>query len=149
MFGCLIKHIKSSLERSARKTNHSALGGCKMKSKPIIAMAVSLIVYQYIGSQGLASASSAGSGPAGNAQASNLFSSEELDNLLAPIALFPDPLLAQMLPAATFVDQIIQASQWLRANNNPAGINNQPWDTSVKALAGFPDVLLKMSSNLD
>src|SRR5215469_4751466 len=131
------------------KTNHSALGGCKMKSKPIIAMAISLIAYQCIGSQGLASASSAGSSPAGNAQASNLFSSEELDNLLAPIALFPDPLLAQILPASTFADQVTQAAQWLRANNDPSQIDDQQWDVSVKAVAHYPEILYKMSDQPD
>ena len=126
----------------------NALGrGCKMKSKPIIAIAISLIVYQYIGSQGLAIGSSAAN--AGYAQASNLFSSDELDNLLAPIALYPDPLLAQMLPAATFVDQITQAAQWLRANNDPSQIDNQSLDMSVKSVAHYPEVLYKMSDQPD
>ena len=118
-----------------------------MKSKLIIAITVLVIAYPSTLTRGIAATDPHAVGSGNSAQV--LFSADDLDNLLAPIALYPDPLLAQLLPAATFVDQIIQASQWLRANNNPAGINNQPWDTSVKALAGFPDVLLKMSSNLD
>src|SRR6185295_18417894 len=53
-------------------------------------------------------------------------SAEQMDNLLAPIALYPDPLLAQVFPASTFVDQIDQAARWLRSNNNnPAKIDSQ------------------------
>jgi len=62
-------------------------------------------------------------------------SAEQMDNLLAPIALYPDPLLAQVFPASTFVDQIDQAARWLRSNNNnPAKIDSQNWDVSVKSV---------------
>ena len=80
---------------------------------------------------------------------SELFSADQLDNLLAPIALYPDPLLAQVLPASTFVDQIDEASRWLRANNDPNGIDAQPWDVSVKSVAHYPSVLYMMSSKID
>src|SRR5262249_44430659 len=106
-----------------------------MKSKLIVAMAILVIAYPYILTRGgAADAWAAGSR---NSAQNTGFSAQELDNLLAPIALYPDPLLAQILPAATFVDQIQQASAWLRANNDPSQINNQPWDSSVKAVAGF------------
>src|SRR5262249_22663557 len=82
-------------------------------------------------------------------QSTGSFSADELDNLLAPIALYPDPLLAQILPASTFVDQIEQAAAWVKANNNLAQVNNQPWDSSVKALAGFPGILSRMNDHLD
>ncbi len=78
-----------------------------------------------------------------------LFSPDQLDNLLAPIALYPDPLLAQVLPASTFVDQIDEAGRWLRANNDPNGIDYQPWDVSVKAVAHYPSVLYMMSDKID
>ena len=80
---------------------------------------------------------------------SELFSADQLDNLLAPIALYPDPLLAQVLLASTFVDQIDEASRWLRANNDPNGIDNAPWDVSVKAVAHYPSVLYMMSDKID
>jgi hypothetical protein len=80
---------------------------------------------------------------------SALFSADQLDNLLAPIALYPDPLLAQVLLAATFVDQIDEASRWLRANNDPNEIDNAPWDVSVKAVAHYPSVLYMMSDKID
>ncbi len=80
---------------------------------------------------------------------SELFSPDQLDNLLAPIALYPDPLLAQILLAATFVDQVDEASRWLRASNNANAIDAQPWDVSVKAVAHYPTVLYMMSDQLD
>jgi hypothetical protein len=78
-----------------------------------------------------------------------MFSPEQLDNLLAPIALYPDPLLAQVLLAATFVDQVDEAARWMRAYNNPSAIDDQPWDVSVKAVAHYPSVLYMMSDQLD
>jgi len=77
------------------------------------------------------------------------FSPEQLDNLLAPIALYPDPLLAQVLTASTFPDQIDEAARFVRANADPAYVDSQPWDVSVKAVAHYPDVLNKMDGDLD
>ncbi len=76
------------------------------------------------------------------------YTAEQLDNLLAPIALYPDPLLAQVLVAATFVDQIDVAARWVRAFGQ-SGIENEPWDVSVKAVAHYPTVLSMMADNLD
>ena len=83
------------------------------------------------------------------------FTREELEKLLAPIALYPDPLLAQMLPASAYPVQIVQAQRWLDKNkalvakNDYSGIDNQNWDPAVKALARFPDVIKLMSADLD
>ena len=83
------------------------------------------------------------------------FSRDELEKLLAPIALYPDPLLAQMLPASAYPVQIVQAQRWLDKNkalvakNDYSGIDNQNWDPAVKALARFPDVIKTMSADLD
>src|SRR5262245_47939913 len=120
-----------------------------MRTKLVTAMAISLVVYPYILTQSTGAAKGVWEGSASYQQTANLFSANELDNLFAPIALYPDPLLAQMLPAATFVDQISQAAQWLRTNNNTAQIDNQPWDVSVKSIAHYPDVLYKMSGQMD
>ena len=77
-------------------------------------------------------------------------SAEQMDNLLAPIALYPDPLLAQVFPASTFVEQIDQAARWLRSNNNnPAKIDSQTWDVSVKSVGHYPQVVYMMSDKLD
>jgi hypothetical protein len=77
------------------------------------------------------------------------FSPDQLDNLLAPIALYPDPLLAQVLVAATFPDQIDEASRFVRDDPNPDDVDGQPWDVSVKAVAHYPQVLEMMADKLD
>ena len=77
------------------------------------------------------------------------FTSDQLDNLLAPIALYPDPLLAQILPAATFPDQIDEAARLCRAGTTPDDIDMQPWDVSVKAVAHYLSVLYSMADSLD
>ncbi len=77
-------------------------------------------------------------------------SAEQIDNLLAPIALYPDPLIAQMLPASTYVDEIDKAARYLRANNNQTtGVDNQIWDVSVRSIAHYPQVVYTMSEKLD
>ncbi len=79
----------------------------------------------------------------------NSFSPDQLDNLLAPVALYPDPLLAQLLVAATFPDEIDEAARFLRADPDAEGIDAQPWDVSVKAVAHYPEVLSWMADSLD
>lgn len=96
-----------------------------------------------------ASPRSAAPKPAAAPQGSAL-SAEQMDNLLAPIALYPDPLLAQVFPASTFVDQIEQAARWLRGNNNSSnGVDNQQWDVAVKSVTHYPQVVYMMSDKLD
>lgn len=74
------------------------------------------------------------------------YSSAELDELLGPIALYPDPLIAQILPAATYIDEL-ETAYYSRV---PAGsIDYQPWDTSVRAVAHYPSVLRMMATNPD
>ena len=81
-------------------------------------------------------------------------SPEQLQQLVAPIALYPDSLVAQVLAAATFPEQVVEADRWLQANPGLHGdalaqaVSAQPWDDSVKALTAFPDVLGNMDRNL-
>ena len=81
-------------------------------------------------------------------------SPDELQQLVAPIALYPDALVAQVLAAATFPDQVAFAASWLQQNGNLTGTNlmqavdAQQWDPSVKALTQFPSVLGNLASNL-
>lgn len=79
----------------------------------------------------------------------SLFTPDELDDLLAPIALYPDPLIAQILPAATFIDQIDEATRYVRQYGNSARIDDKPWDVSVKAIAHYPTVLFMMDQKYD
>src|SRR5271167_915420 len=79
---------------------------------------------------------------------------DELQSLVAPIALYPDALVAQILSAATFPDQVAIASYWIEQNKNLTGsalttaVDKQTWDPSVKALTEFPSVLNNMAQNL-
>jgi hypothetical protein len=85
--------------------------------------------------------------PANVAQTEQL-TPEQIDALLAPIALYPDPLVAIILPAATFPTDVVMAARYLNAGGDPAAIDDQTWDDSVKALARYPDVLKWMDQNL-
>ena len=77
----------------------------------------------------------------------------QLDQLMAPIALYPDSLVAQVLTASTFADQVNDADNWIHQNGGmpPAqlaeAVNSMPWDPSVKAVAEFPAVLDNMARN--
>ena len=81
-------------------------------------------------------------------------SPQELDQLVAPIALYPDELVAQILAAATYPAEVVEAERWMQANAGLKGdalanaANTQPWDNSVKALVQFPPVLAMMDKNL-
>lgn len=76
------------------------------------------------------------------------FSPEQLDNLLSPIALYPDPLLAQVFIASTFPDQIEEAARYVRAYGQN-GVDDQDWDVSVKAVAHYPTVVGMMADKID
>ena len=83
------------------------------------------------------------------------FKPEELDQMLAPIALYPDALLAQVLMASTYPLEIVVADRWVKQNKNlkgdalTAALEKQNWDPSIKSLVNFPQVLTMMSEKLD
>ncbi len=72
----------------------------------------------------------------------------DMDKLAQPIALYPDPLVAEILPAATLPSQIVMADRYLQSGGDPNLIDQQPWDSSVRAVAHYPDVLKMMDQNL-
>ena len=84
-----------------------------------------------------------------------MFGQEELDQMLAPIALYPDDLLVQVLMAATYPLEVVQAFRWVQANPNlkgndlAAALEQQDWDPSVKSLLNFPSVLQMMNDQLE
>jgi hypothetical protein len=94
--------------------------------------------------------------PAQDSQASTYTQQtpEQLQQLVAPIALYPDSLVAQILAASTFPEQVVEADRWVQAHPDLKGdalaqaVDQQPWDPSVKALAAFPSVLGNMDKNL-
>src|SRR5882757_9192377 len=81
-------------------------------------------------------------------------SPQELQQLVAPIALYPDALIAQILAASTYPTEIVEADRWIESHSDLKGdnlakeVDKQPWDPSVKALAQFPSVLENLDKNL-
>jgi len=75
-------------------------------------------------------------------------SMEELEELLAPVALHPDALIALILPAATHPAEIVLAARRLARDANPVTLETEPWDDSVRALARYPEMLAWMDENL-
>src|SRR5260370_28260792 len=82
-------------------------------------------------------------------------STEQLQQLVAPIALYPDALIAQILPAATYPAEVVEAAKWMEQHKGLTGdalakeVDKQSWDASVKALTQFPAVPDNMNQNLD
>src|SRR6188474_726918 len=89
-----------------------------------------------------------------NDQQTTTLPAQELDSLVAPIALYSDPLLAQTLAASTYPLEIIQLQQWMDRNKNLQGkaladaVAKQPWDPSIQSLVEFPDVVQRMAGNV-
>jgi hypothetical protein len=87
-------------------------------------------------------------------EAAPKISNDQLDALVAPIALYPDPLLAQILAASTYPLEIVQFEQWLKRNPNlkdqalADAVAKQTWDPSIQAMAIFPDVVTRLSANV-
>ncbi|MGC0388515.1 hypothetical protein ACVIU7_006084 [Bradyrhizobium liaoningense] len=89
------------------------------------------------------------------APSAELLKPEQLEALVAPIALYPDDLLANVLAASTYPLELVQADRWLKERKSLKGdalkteVDKQPWDDSVKALASTADVLAMMSDKID
>jgi Protein of unknown function (DUF3300) len=96
-----------------------------------------------------------GAGPPAPDQSQQLLGAGQLDALLAPIALYPDTLIAEILMASTYPLEVVEAERWARANKNLTGnalkaaVSKQSWDDSVKSLVATPSVLQMMSDKLD
>src|SRR5438045_9019974 len=80
--------------------------------------------------------------------------SGELDSLVAPIALYPDPMMAQTLAASTYPLEVMQLDQWMQKNATlkdkalADAVAKQPWDPSVQSMAAYPDVVKRMGENI-
>ncbi len=90
---------------------------------------------------------------ASNIQQEAQFTQEQLDQALAPVALYPDSLLAQLLMASTYPNQVLEAAKWSKENSKLKGdeaikaVKDKPWNASVASLVAFPQVLEMMQSN--
>jgi len=94
-------------------------------------------------------------GPSATAEVEAGFSAEQLEQIAAPIALYPDALVMQILMGSTYPLEIVEADRWVKANTSLSGkaleeaLKQRDWDPAVKALCGFPTVLASMNENLD
>jgi hypothetical protein len=114
---------------------------CSMKK--LVVMAAGLMVLFISGATLRAQAPVPPPGPAGPALAP-----DQLDQLVGPIALYPDPLIAEILPAATFPTEIVLASRYVSQGGDPNQVENQGWDPSIQALTHYANVLKWMDDNL-
>jgi hypothetical protein len=122
---------------------------------PAIAIAITMTVLALgSGSRSLAQISPDNNSAAPIQPSPSAISADDLANLVAPIALYPDALLAQVLVASTYPLEVVEAQQWLQKNKNLpnrellAAAQQQTWDPSVQALVAFPDVLALLNQNV-
>jgi len=114
--------------------------------------AVALLCAAALGLAGLPAMGQAPAAPAAAPAASATFSEQELDQMLAPIALYPDSLLSQILMASTYPADVKDAAAWVKANPNVKGedavkqVQTQPWEPAVQSLVAFPQVLAMMEA---
>src|SRR5947199_920261 len=133
----------------------SFTGVMKMKmnlSKRILVALLSCLLVQFTAQAGsYTSASQSGQQPQGPAAGQT---PQELQQLVAPIALYPDALVAQILAASTYPTEIVEADRWMQSHSNLKGeelakeVDKQDWDLSVKAMTQFPSVIANMDKNL-
>src|SRR5437899_12685056 len=89
-----------------------------------------------------------------NDQETTRLAPQELDSLVAPIALYPDPLLAQTLAASTYPLEIVQLQQWLAKHSDlkekklDEKVGKQPWDPSIQAMAMLPNVVKRLADDI-
>jgi len=119
------------------------------------ALAASLLVAAVVAENpAVAQQQPAAAPPAGATQGAPVNKQQELDQLLAPIALYPDALIAQILMASTYPLEVVEAARWTKEHPNVKEkaledeMQKQPWDESVKALTAVPQVLKQMNENL-
>jgi hypothetical protein len=123
-------------------------------SKQLLSSAIVLLLMANCGTVNMAAQQAAAVGSPASSEQPAPLSANELQKLVAPIALYPDALVAQVLGAATFPDQVAAASLWLAQNQKLTGeklmkaVDAQPWDPSIKALTQFPTVLDDLAKNL-
>src|SRR5947207_3474635 len=122
---------------------------------PFLLIAPALAPAQTAPTRGQATAAAKQTNPANPAAAH--YTRQQIDQSVAPIALYPDQLLAQVLMAATYPQQIVEAAEWLKDPNSAglkgdalvAALQPLPWDPSVKALVAFPQIIAMMSDHIE
>jgi hypothetical protein len=117
-----------------------------MKAYLIPLLLTLTILGAHVAESQVASDPAATNAPASSAP--KTLSAAELEKLVLPIALHPDPLIAIILPASVYPLEIVQAARFVKDTNNIPKVDEQPWDDNVKELAKFPDMIAKMDADL-
>lgn len=136
------------------KTSSLARLGCFTRQAVALSLSGLMILIPMGQSSAFAQPLPVASPAAPEAAGGQALTAEQLNQLVAPIALYPDALTAQVLVAATYPTQVVQANRWRQAQGNAspeqvaAAVDSQNWDPSVKALTAFPSVLAQMDRNL-
>jgi hypothetical protein len=128
-----------------------------MKTKGSGRLAAAGLALLMLATAGAASAQDAQNAGAaqGSQPSEKIFKNEQLDQMLAPVALYPDSLLSQLLMAATYPSDFAEAMAWVKANPKASGddavkqVDSKPWDPSVKSLVAFPQVLAQFGAQPD
>ena len=129
----------------------SHIGRLRLAAIGFVTVALATLAYAQTPPPAPATGTAAAPPPA----AAKTFSQEQLEQLAAPVALYPDPLLAQIFMASTYPLDIVMADRWVKANPKVKdkaledALQKQPWDPSVKSLTAVPQVLSMMSEKLD
>ncbi len=143
------------MPRSFVNTRHSFSTARVWPAARAITASVCVLVLLHFGTPAFADSYPQVPSQAGPQQnAAQLLSRDQLDNLVAPVALYPDELLGEILAASTYPLEIVEAAQWLQQNESLQGdslieaAKQQDWDPSVQVLVGFPDVVDLMNRDV-
>ncbi len=162
------RHMRAETRRECDSSARGAKFSKPQRVQPILAfmLALSLMFVALPQKLGAQDSQAPAQAPAQDAQAPaqdasgaaapsyTAMTADQLDQLVAPIALYPDSLVAQVLAASTFPAEVVEADRWVQANSTLTGddlakaVDQQTWDPSVKALTAFPSVLANMDKNL-
>jgi hypothetical protein len=113
-------------------------------------LSCSILVINFPGGLAFADENASSDSPVSSAKGT----SAQLQQLVAPIALYPDSLVVQIVAASTYPDQVVEADRWVQEHPELKGdqlaqaVDQQPWDPTIKALTGYPSVLANMDRNL-
>src|SRR5262249_39892304 len=120
----------------------------------ILKQVQAIVICSVLTASGIAAQAPAGGTTQTMAAGSAAPTSAELKQLAAPIALYPDELVGQVLAGATYPTQVVEAAEWVKQNGNlkgeqlAAAVDKKPWDPSIKGLTQFSSVLDNMAQNL-
>ena len=147
----VLRRLVASTRAVGRRAMKKTQWGAAFRSLVAVLCCAALMPGETLVSQ--SSTTKAPAAPPATSQAAKI-PPDQLDSLVAPIALYPDPLLAQTLAAATYPLEIIQLQQWLEKNKTlkdkalADAVAKQPWDPSVQSMAGLPDVVKRLADDV-